>query len=176
ARGRRAGRYVLLMYTIMSVFLYSNVVYYRFNSDFITIPVLTQTSNFSSLGGSIPDVMQWSDSFYGLDIVVLFFVFRASKTSWSPKRIRITGPLIIITPGVVAFAVNLGLAELDRPQLLKRTFDRNYIVKYLGAYNFMVHDAVQNIKSSTERVLADSTDVSEVQNYTDNKYAKPDED
>src|SRR5699024_4468579 len=74
ARGRRAGRYVLLMYTIMSVFLYSNVVYYRFNSDFITIPVLTQTSNFSSLGGSIADLMQWSDIFYGLDIVVLFFV------------------------------------------------------------------------------------------------------
>src|SRR5699024_12689648 len=68
------------------------------------------------------------------------------------------------------------LAELDRLQLLKRTFDRNYIVKYLCAYNFMVHDAVQNVKSSTERVLADSTDVSEVQNYTDNKYAKPDDD
>src|SRR5699024_10595503 len=60
-RGRRAGRYVLLMYTIMSVFLYSNVVYYRFNSDFITIPVLTQTSNFSSLGGSIANLTQWSD-------------------------------------------------------------------------------------------------------------------
>jgi len=176
ARGRRAGRYILLMYTLMSIILYSNVVYYRFNSDFITIPVLTQTSNFSSLGGSIADLMQWSDVFYGLDIIVLFFVFRAVKTSWSPKRISVKGPLIVITAGVVAFAVNLGLAELDRPQLLKRTFDRNYIVKYLGAYNFMVHDAVQNVKSSTERVLADSTDVSEVQNYTDNKYAKPDDD
>src|SRR5699024_12417450 len=104
------------MYTIINVILYYNVVYYLFNSDFMTIPMLTQTSNFSSLCGSIADLMQWSDIFYGLDIVVLFFVFRAIKTSWSPKRISIKGPLIIITAGVVAFAVNLGLAELDRPQ------------------------------------------------------------
>src|SRR5699024_12785813 len=66
--------------------------------------------------------------------------------------------------------------EADRPQLLKRTFDRNYIVKYLGAYNFTVYDALQNVKSSTERVLADSSDITEVQNYTDNKFAAPDED
>src|SRR5699024_1945344 len=69
-----------------------------------------------------------------------------------------------------------GLAEIDRPELLKRTFDRNYIVKYLGAYNFTIFDAVQNVKSSTQRVLADSSDVTEVQNYTNNKYAEPDED
>src|SRR5699024_10366541 len=72
--------------------------------------------------------------------------------------------------------INLGLAEADRPQLLKRTFDRNYIVKYLGAYNFTIYDAMQSVKSSTERVLADSSDVTEVQNYTDNKYAAPDKD
>ena len=71
--------------------------------------------------------------------------------------------------------MNLGLAEADRPQLLKRTFDRNYIVKYLGAYNFTIYDALQNVKSSTQRVLADSSDVTEVQNYTDNKYAVPDD-
>src|SRR5699024_12491315 len=37
-------------------------------------------------------------------------------------------------------------------------------------------NAVQNVKSSTQRVLADSSDVTEVQNYTNNKYAEPDED
>src|SRR5699024_2122185 len=75
----------------------------------------------------------------------------------------------------IVFSINLGLAEADRPQLLKRTFDRNYIVKYLGAYNFTIYDAFQNLKSSTERVLADSDDITEVQNYTNNKYASPNE-
>src|SRR5699024_9641672 len=76
--------------------------------------------------------------------------------------------------GAIVFAVNLGLAETDRPQLLKRTFDRNYIVKYLGAYNFAIYDAIQNLQSSSQRVLADSNDITVVENYTKNKFAEPD--
>src|SRR5699024_10421152 len=135
------------------------------------LPMLTQTSNFGSLGGSIIDLMAWTDVFYGLDIIVLFVLFRAMKHNWSLERMNIRRPLIVMASGFIIFSINLGLAEADRPQLLKRTFDRNYIVKYLGAYNFTIYDAMQSVKSSTERVLADSSDVTEVQNYTDNKYA-----
>src|SRR5690625_2068327 len=87
-----------------------------------------------------------------------------------PKR----KPLLVLAAGVIAFTVNLGLAEADRPQLLKRTFDRNYIIKYLGAFNFTIYDGIQNLKSSTQRVLADSNDITEVENYTKNKFAEPD--
>src|SRR5699024_4509774 len=54
------------------------------------------------------------------------------------------------------------------------TFDRNYIVKYLGAYNFAIYDAIQNLQSSSQRVLADSNDITVVENYTKNKFAEPD--
>ena len=39
---------------------------------------------------------------------------------------------LVFVAGILLFSVNLGLAESDRPELLTRTFDRNYIVKYLG--------------------------------------------
>src|SRR5699024_5881553 len=65
------------------------------------------------------------------------------------------------------------LANIDRPQLLKRTFDRNYIVKYLGAYNFTVYDIIQNTKFSAQRALADSSEITIVKNYTDAKYTAP---
>src|SRR5699024_5205732 len=55
-------------------------------------------------------------------------------------------------------------------------FDRNYMVKYLGAYNFTVYDAIQSFKTSTQRVLADSNDITKVENYTKNKYAEPNHD
>src|SRR5699024_8295274 len=80
-----------------------------------------------------------------------------------------------LTTGVLAFSINLGLAELDRPQLLKRTFDRNYMVKYLGSYNFAIYDVIQNLRTSTQRVLADSNDITEVENFTKNKYAETNE-
>lgn len=174
AKGKRAGRWIIAIEILMGALLYANVVFYRFNNDFITLPTLTQTSNFGSLGGSIASLVQWHDLFYLIDIVVLIALFVWSKPNWAPSRMPKRKPLLILAAGVIAFTVNLGLAEADRPQLLKRTFDRNYLVKYLGAYNFTIYDAIQNLKSSTQRVLADSSDLTEVENYTKNKYAEPD--
>lgn len=170
AKGRNVGRMIIAIYTFMTVFLYANIVFYRFNSDFITLPVLTQTSNFGSIGSSVVSLMQWSDLLYFVDVILLIALYVWSKNEWSLTRLNWKLPVLVMTTGVVVFSINLSLAEADRPQLLKRTFDRNYIVKYLGAYNFAVYDAIQNIKSSTERVMADSSDVTEVKNYTDNQY------
>ena len=175
ARGRRVGGYIWLIHFFMSLLLYSNVVFYRFNNDFITLPVLTQTSNFSSLGNSIIDLIKWYDIFYMLDVVFLLFLFLTSKQIWKHERVKMRVPATIITLGLLLLTFNVILAEIDRPQLLKRTFDRNYIVKYLGAYNFTIYDAIQNLKTTTERVLADSDDITEVRNYSMLKYAPPNE-
>src|SRR5699024_5231633 len=138
-----------------------------------TLPTLTQTSNFGSLGGSIASLITWTDLFYALDIVVLIALYVVSRMGWSLSRMKLRKPLIVITTGVISFAINLCLAEADRPQLLKRTFERNYIVKYLGDYDFAIYDAIQNVKTSSQRVLADSSDLTVVENYTKNKFAEP---
>src|SRR5699024_2956928 len=176
AKGRRFGLWVIIIQSLMSFLLYANVVFYRFNSDFITLPVLTQTSNFGSLGGSIASLVAWHDLLYTVDIIVLIGLYMWSKSNWSPNKIRVRKPLAVITAGIIAFTINLSLAEADRPQLLERTFDRNYIVKYLGAYNFTIYDIIQNLQTSTQRVLADSSDITEIENYTKNKYAEPNSD
>lgn len=175
AKGKRVGLWIIIIETLMSFLLYANVVFYRFNNDFITLPILTQTSNFGSLGTSIASLVMWSDLIYAIDIFLLIGLFIWSQGTWKAERIKLRKPLAVITAGVIAFVVNLGMAEADRPQLLERTFDRNYIVKYLGAYNFTIYDAIQNLRTSTQRVLADSDDMTIVENYTKNKYAEPNE-
>src|SRR5699024_11872286 len=50
ARVKRVGAYILTVHILMSFLLYANVVYSRFNTDFITLPVLTQTINTAALG------------------------------------------------------------------------------------------------------------------------------
>lgn len=175
-KGRKTGIWIIVMHSIMSFFLYAQVIFYRANSDYITLPTLTQTSNFGSLGGSISSLVMWPDLLFLLDTIILISLYVISRKDWSLSRIGFKKPMLVITAGVIAFAVNLGLAEVDRPQLLKRTFDRNYIVKYLGAYNFAVYDAIQNVKTSSQRVLADSSDITAVENYTKNKFAEPDPD
>lgn len=174
-KGKKMGVWVIVIQTLMTFFLYANVMFYRFNNDFITIPVLTQTSNFGSLGGSVASLAQWTDLFYIVDIVVLIVLYVWTRKDWTISQTRFRKPLIVMTAGILAFTVNLHFAEKDRPELLKRTFDRNYIVKYIGAYNFAIYDIVQNVQSSTQRVLADSNDITVVENYTKNKFAEPNE-
>lgn len=173
AKGRRSGVWVIIIDSIMTLILYANVVFYRFYSDFITIPTLMQTSNFGSIGGSVTDLIKMHDLLYLLDLIVLIVLFVKLRTNWSIAPMKSRKPLLVLTTGVIVFAINLGLAEIDRPQLLTRTFDRNYVVKYLGVYNFMIYDAIQSGKSSTKRLVVDSSDIKEVENYTKNKYAEP---
>ncbi|MFZ3579124.1 LTA synthase family protein [Virgibacillus sp. DJP39] len=173
AKGKRVGIWIIVIDFLMSFMLYANVVYYRSASDYITLPTLTQTSNFGSLGGSIVSLVAWHDLLYAVDIVILIALYVWNKNNWTTARMKKRKPMLVLATAVMAFSINLGLAEADRPQLLTRTFDRNYIVKYLGSYNFAIYDAYQTMRSSTQRVLADSSDITEVENYTKNKFAEP---
>jgi lipoteichoic acid synthase len=157
---------------ILSFLLYANIAYYRFFSDFITVPVLMSTkTNAGQLGDSALSLMSPMDIFYFTDLIILIalslFVFK-KITIENRKSFK-----VVLLFSITAFLFNLGLAEKDRPQLLSRSFDRNYLVKYLGAYNFTIYDAIQNIKSSGQRALANSSDITDVENYRKANFAAP---
>jgi lipoteichoic acid synthase len=175
AKGRRKYIWLMIIYTFMSIWLYANVMYYRFFNDFITLPTIFQTQNFGDLGGSVASLFQVTDVLFFVDWIVLiallvFKVIKVDKTVQPRKK-----AIAILTLSLGMMCLNLGLAESDRPELLTRGFDRNYIVKYLGMYNFTIYDAVESTKAASQRVLADSSDVTEIINYTQSNYAAPNE-
>lgn len=61
-RGRLIALVVLDM--LLTALIYSDMVYYRYFQDFITIPVLLQAGQVDSLGGSIASLMYWKDIFF----------------------------------------------------------------------------------------------------------------
>ena len=101
-------------------------------SDFITFPTLTQTNNFGDLGGSIVALLHLYDPLYFLDTIILIVLVATKFANPKPIRVAKHKVSLVFVAGILLFSVNLGLAESDRPELLTRTFDRNYIVKYLG--------------------------------------------
>lgn len=171
---RGGGKYTLLVifYTLMSILLYANTVYYRFFSDFITLPTFTQTQNFGDLGGSVISLLKPYDILFFVDVLLLIYLCLSKKTQKDNSRIgykkAITGIAFVLAISIL----NLGLANIDRPQLLTRGFDRSYIVKYLGMYNYTIYDATETIKASSQRVLADSDDMTEIINYTKSNYGE----
>ncbi|GGE44198.1 phosphoglycerol transferase [Pullulanibacillus camelliae] len=163
---------ILIIDFILSFLLYANVVYYRFFNDFITVPVLSQSSNFGQLGDSTVANMSWGDIFYFFDTIILLILI-LSRVIKTQSRIQRRGILSVFVFAVMIFCANLGLAEGDRPQLLSRTFDRNYLVKYLGAYNFSIYDIITSARSSAQRAFADSNDLSDIENFTKSNYTPP---
>ncbi len=173
AKGKRSYIWLIIINLLLSILLYSNVVYYRFFSDFITFPTLTQTNNFGDLGGSILALLHLYDPLYFLDTIILLVLVATKFVNPKPIRVAKYKVSLVFITGILIFSINLGLAESDRPELLTRTFDRNYIVKYLGAYNYTIYDGIQSMKASTERALADGDSMTDVRNYIASNYANP---
>lgn len=172
-KGRSKYISLLVIYFLLSFLVYANALYYRFFNDFITLPTLTQTQNFGDVSGSITTLLKPYDLLFFADFLVLiglliFKVFRIEVENFTRRQV-----MAIFFLGLGISTMNLGLAEADRPELLTRGFDRNYIVKYLGMYNYTIYDAVQSTKASAQRVLANSDDITEVVNYTSSSYAEP---
>ncbi len=172
-KGKRKYTALVFIYTLMSILLYSNAVYYRFFSDFITLPTIFQTQNFGDLGGSVLSLLKPYDFLFFVDVFVMFYLRFSRKIQKEANRIGFKKGIAIIAMAFIVLIINLQLAESDRPQLLSRGFDRTYIVKYLGMYNYVIYDSVETIEASSERALADSSDITEVINYIKSDYAKP---
>lgn len=171
-KGRAKYTSLVIIYALLSILLYANAVYYRFFSDFITLPTITQTQNFGDLGGSVISLLNPYDILFFVDVFLLIYLCLSKKIQKDNSKIGYKQAIAGIVFIIGISAVNLGLANIDRPQLLTRGFDRNYIVKYLGMYNYTIYDATETIKASSQRVLADSDDMTEVINYTKSNYAE----
>lgn len=172
-KGKAQPIMIVIISGLMSFLLYANIVYYRFFTDFITVPVVMQVKvNGGQLSDSILSLVNWYDILYFLDIILLIVLLAKKVYKPQVQKNRRTAKSVFAL-AILMFVINLGLAEADRPQLLSRSFDRNYLVKYLGAYNFTIYDIVQNARSESQRALADSSDITEVQNYINANFAEP---
>lgn len=172
-KGRRKYSWLMIIYFLLSFILYANILYYRFFNDYITLPTLTQTQNFTDVSSSVVPLLKPYDILFFIDFIflTLFLSFKIVKIDVKEIGRWYIAAMFALTLGISFF--NLGLAEKDRPQLLTRGFDRNYIMKYLGMYNYTIYDAVQSTRASAQRVLADSDDITEVVNFTKSNHAAP---
>lgn len=167
------NRAIMAVATIASIILYANVAFYRFFSDFITLPVLFQTNNFGDLGSSAAESIFATDILFFLDVIIIFLAIKFLKVKPSSMNTSSVQrkSYMILTAAVLFF--NLGLAEAERPQLLTRSFDREMLVKNIGMYNYHLYDIYIQSKSQAQRALADGSELVEVNNYVRSNQPEP---
>ena len=167
------NRYIVGGSVLLAFVIYGNVGFYRFYDDFVTLPVLFQTSNFGELGTSAAAIISWVDLLYFTDVllVLLAVKFLPKLQDQSPVRKDARKAYFVLAAAMLF--LNLGLAETERPQLLTRAFDRELLVKNIGTYNYHLYDVYVQSKSSAQRALADGSELVEVNNYVRANQAEP---
>ena len=140
-------------------------MFYDFYSDFVTLPVLGQTSNFTQLGGSIKEILNYKIILAFVDIIFFFILLKKKSIVFKTGRVTHSARLLYFLLTIGVFFANLQLAEKERPELLTRSFDRVMLVKNLGLYTHQVYDLTLQVKAGSQKALADSSKLQETENY-----------
>ncbi len=169
---------ILLIIDILNtLLLYLNIIFYREFTDFITVKSVLGFSKVSQgLSGSSFSLMKLHDVLYWLDIAVFIGLLVWLKVKKIPIKSQPVGKPMAIAVTCLSgliFSGNLALSEANRPQLLQRTFDRSYIVKYLGIDAYTIYDGIKTGMTSSVRAHASSNGIDEVLDYTKKHYAEP---
>ncbi|OFQ11356.1 glycerol phosphate lipoteichoic acid synthase [Staphylococcus sp. HMSC072E01] len=172
-KGKKAYWFIFIGGFLLTFLLYANVVYFRFFSDFLTFSTLNQASNVESMGGAVSASFKWYDFVYFLDTIVYLFILIFKRSGLDKRVFSKKFVPVVMAASIALFFLNLAFAETDRPELLTRTFDHKYLVKYLGPYNFTVYDGVKTIQNNQQKALASEDDLTRVLNYTKQKNTEP---
>lgn len=166
----------IIKYTALigSLVLYFNLVFYRNFSDFITIPVLFQGSNAADLGTSAMALMHLPDILLFLDVAIIWYLSKRYSGTLSVVYIK-RKKILALSLSLAFLLGNYVLAEIERPQLLQRTFDREYLVKNIGVFNYHIYDIAQQSKSQAQRVFADGNELPEIEAYIEENVTNQEE-
>ena len=173
-QSKKAYTVLFLTDLVMSALLFANILYYREFSDFLAVTTIFGAGNVAGgLGASTLALLKARDIFYWLDFVILLGLLATKSVSLDTRLFKKKSAIAVTTLAVTLFAGNLALSEADRPQLLSRTFDRNYIVKYLGINFFTAYDGYQTAQSNQNKANADESDMDAVLSYVEDHHAEP---
>ncbi|QYR24348.1 LTA synthase family protein [Paenibacillus sp. sptzw28] len=154
---------IIIVSVSSGILLLANVLYYRFFNDFITLPVLLRSTQIGQVWGSIADLLRPSDFLVFADTAALIILVKGGGSRRAViRRLHI---LCMLAAAVSLLLFNLDAAEKLRPGLFSRTFDRQLVVRSIGAFNYLVYDTVNSARMKARTVAAGSKDVAVVKAY-----------
>jgi phosphoglycerol transferase MdoB-like AlkP superfamily enzyme len=169
----RLMKYIRYTALVLSFIVFANLVFYRQFTDFITIPQLFMGSNMADLGSSILTLIKPYDILLFADVILIWYLSKRNESDLVASYKK-RGKAFAFAVSLLLLAGNFFLAEMERPQLFTRAFDREYLVKNIGLFNYHIYDIVTHTKAESQRVFADGNEVPEIKEYVD-KHVVSDE-
>ena len=167
----------IFVYILLFIWLFSNAVYYREFSDFVTVNTMMASSSVSAgLGEAALGLFRPWDIIYLIDFPILGYLMYKKFIRVDHRPFNKRASFAITALSTMLFTANLFLAEIDRPQLLTRGFSNYYVVRALGLPAFLGYSGNQTYQANKERSKASAEDLKPVEEYIQNHYAEPNKD
>ncbi|MBT9670758.1 sulfatase-like hydrolase/transferase [Secundilactobacillus kimchicus] len=165
-RGRLRYWLMLIIDFLQSCWLFANILYYREFSDFLSFGVIKGSGDVSNnLGKSISEIIKPTDFLAFADVVLLIILLATKVIRMDPQPFKRRFAATITVLAFALMGAEFGIANRDRSGLLTRTFDNNYIVKYLGINEYAAFSAYQTQKESATRAKASASDLNSVKRF-----------
>lgn len=173
-KGRKSYWIILIIDFLLTLWLFSNILYYREFSNFLSFSIIkTSGSTSDILGKSIAGITLASDFLAFLDIAVIIALLATKVIKMDVRPLKLKVSLLIEFLALSLMGLNLLMAQKDRSGLLTRTFDNNYIVKYLGINEYVIYDGYKTAQTSAQMAKANVSDLKSVRNYLNANKVKP---
>lgn len=153
------ARFLFTLNILITIFIISDITYFKYFKDLISIPVLKNGIMLGAVKSSVGNLFDYKDLLYAVDLVIIvpvidYIKYRKSREPSIKLKLAVFSMMLIFGLSIDAFSmVSL---EKDQPRLLTTMYNRVYVVKRLGIVNYHALD----LFSAVSVEVAKSTPVS----------------
>lgn len=176
--GRSQITTLILINTLISVLILSDLVYYRGFQGFMSMYNLSQTGNLDNMGSSILSMFRFTDLIFFADIIILLFIKKKRLYKSAKRNIALFLSLLV-------FGCGLPLLYHYKYDVLEDGATKRYFYSYfspllnisnmspIGYHIYDIYSYVEN----TKRLELTEQDKKQITNwYNSNNEALPDND
>jgi lipoteichoic acid synthase len=156
-----------ISWIVANALLYGDLLYYRFYTDFVTLPILFQFDNVGGLGPSTLELMSPWDLLLFIDLFIIPWLLR--KKTDKNEVIKPRQKVWYVSTGLVLVSLTVFFGLIRSPYLFSASYDRVGLVKALGPYNYHLYDFALGAVTPLGSSLASKADARPSEDYLKKK-------
>lgn len=134
---------VIISDVLLTLILFTDLIYFRYSMDLVSIPLLLQVSQLGEVKDSVIQLIRQRDILWFLDFPVIFFVVRKSWHEIRDNnsiRLRIVQVFALLLLGSLSYSYAYMELQKINPVILEMAWSRREVAQNIGVMSFHVVD------------------------------------
>lgn len=155
---KHAKRYIKTLDVLLSFVMFSDLMFYRYFNDMISVSLLFQAGSLIDVGSSLLELLHFGDLLFISDIILLTLLrsklIKGKYDLGNIAKISAVRAFSLCVLGLIMIYVGTAQLVESQPTILQTFYDRVYVAQNIGLINYHAADAFrfmeQNISEDNE--------------------------